>query len=542
MMKKQITLPFYIASGILILSSCSQETEQQKDLPNIVLIMADDMGYSDISCYGGEIETPNLDRLANQGVRFTEFYNGARCCPTRASLLTGLYAHQTGIGHMVGTDNDKPGHNGILNDHCLSIAQVLKQNNYRTFLTGKWHVAKEDESDKKNWPLQRGFDNVFGTIKGGGNFFNPKSLNENEKPVILSEDFYYTDAISKKAVEYIDKSLKETPKDPFFLYVAYTAPHWPLHAPDSTIEKYKGRFDKGWDVLRKERITRMKDMGIIKSGWKLTDRDPDIPSWDNAKNKEWFLRRMEVYAAQVDEMDRGIGKIIDALKENNSLDNTLIIFLSDNGGCAEEIIPEWTNFIKTLLKDTVSRQGEEIRIGNHSDIMPGKENTFQSVGLPWANLQNTPFRLYKHYVHEGGISTPLIMHWPAGFEASGELRHNPGHIIDIMATIVDVTHSEYPKEYNGKSITPMQGISLIPFVKDSSIHVDRNIYWEHEWNRALLNYPWKLVAKDQNSDWELYNLKDDRTETNNLANIEKEKVLKYSEEWKKWFYSLEVID
>jgi arylsulfatase len=392
--------------------------EMNTSKPNIVLILNDDMGFSDIGCYGGEVATPNLDRLAAGGLRFTQFYNTARCSPARASMLTGLHPHQTGIGILT-YDNGPEGYPGDLNKRCVTIAEALKENGYRTYLSGKWHISHDLVNPSDSWPKQRGFDEFYGTIIGAGSFYDPNTLTRNndniEHEAKEDDSFFYTDAISSQAVKFIEDHVREHGDKPFFQYVAYTAPHWPLHAHEEDIVKYKGRFDAGWDKLREERLARMVEMGLIDASWKLTDRDPSQPAWEDAENKEWLLRCMEVYAAQIDRMDQGIGRIIRSLEENGQLDNTLIIFLSDNGACAEDIPQSVT--ADSLVNDLMiaretTRKGEPVLLGNYPDTMPGPENTYQSYGKAWANMSNTPFRLYKHWIHEGGIATPFIAHWP----------------------------------------------------------------------------------------------------------------------------------
>lgn len=522
--------------------SCSIGTplsanESSPDRPNIVLIMADDMGFSDIGCYGGEIHTPNLDRLAEGGLRFTQFYNTARCCPTRASLLTGLYPHQAGVGHMM-SDRGLEGYRGDLNKRCVTIAEVLGRSGYATYMSGKWHVTKQvghwsgnkNLFSKHNWPCKRGFDKFYGTIHGAGSFYNPSTLTRNNTPAYVeSDDFYYTDAISDNTVKYIDDHVREKQGTPFFCYVAYTSPHWPLHALPEDIERYKGRFDSGWDNLRRERLKRMVKMGIINEKWKLTERDPSQPPWESAHHREWQLRRMEVYAAQVDCMDQGIGRIIDSLTRNGILDNTLIFFIADNGGCAEELFRRHSG----LSIPELTRKGRPVQFGNFPSKMPGPNNTYQSYGVPWANVSNTPFRLYKHWVHEGGISSPLIVHWPSGIKSMGELRRQPGHLIDIMATSLEVADAEYPVEYKGNRITPMEGKSLIPAFNDKPVHREA-IYWEHEGNRAVRVGKWKLVAKGSRGEWELYDMEADRTETVNLSEKNPERVRQMAAMWFQW--------
>ena len=513
--------------------------------PNIILIMSDDMGFSDIGCYGGEIRTPNLDGLAANGVRFTQFYNTARCCPTRASLMTGLYQHQAGVGHMM-DDKGYPSYQGDLNNRCVTIAEVLKQAGYSTYMSGKWHVTRyrRPEGPKHNWPCQRGYDRFFGTIHGAGSFYDPCSLTRDNTQIPPdSDDFYYTNAISDNAVTYIREHETD---NPFFMYVAYTATHWPMHALPEDIAKYKGRYDSGWDALRAERHKRMIEMGIVKSEWKLTPRDKAVPLWSEAKDKAWFARRMEVYAAMLDCMDQDIGHITSELKRTGRFENTLIFFLADNGGCAEEygsrgkVKPEPSKpvVLKPMAKDAlqpdmqpkVTRDGRPVRTGY--GIMPGPADTYIAYGKPWANASNTPFRLYKHWVHEGGISTPLIAHWPAHIKAQGELRHQPGHLIDIMATCVDASGATYPAEYKGHKIIPMEGRSLKPAFDNKPTEREA-IYWEHEGNRAVRQGRWKLVSRHPGG-WELYDLEADRTELNNLSETYPQKVEQLKALYESW--------
>ncbi len=513
--------------------------------PNIILIMADDMGYSDIGCYGGEIHTPNLDRLAAGGLRFTQFYNTARCCPTRASLITGLYQHQTGVGHMM-NDRGYDGYRGDLNNRCVTIAEVLKQAGYSTYMSGKWHVTRHRGPDgpKYNWPRQRGFDRFFGTIHGAGSYYDPCSLTRDNTQIPPdSDDFYYTNAISDNAVKFI----REHDSDkPFFMYVAYTAPHWPMHALPRDIAKYKGRYARGWDALRAERHERMIKIGIVKSEWKITPRDSAVPPWEQAENKQWYQRRMEVYAAMVDCLDQGIRRIVSELRKSGSFENTLIFFLADNGGCAEEygsrgpikpdllkeipLKPMDKNELQPDMQPKVTRDGRPVRTGE--GVMPGPADTYIAYGRPWANASNTPFRLYKHWVHEGGIATPLIAHWPSHINAPGELRHQPGHLIDIMATCIDVADAKYPSRYKGRKITPMEGKSLLPAFDNRPIE-RQALYWEHEGNRAIRKGRWKLVSKYPGR-WELYDIEADRTELNNLADKYPELVRELTAMYNAW--------
>ena len=507
------------------------------DRPNIVIIMADDMGYSDVGCYGGEIGTPHVDGLASGGVRFIHGYNTARCCPTRACLMTGLYPHQAGVGHMM-NDDGADGYQGDLNTRCVTIAEVLRSAGYATYMTGKWHVTKqvghwsgnETLTSKHNWPCQRGFDRFCGTITGAGSFYDPVTLVRDNTPLPSPVgDFYYTDAISDCAVDYIRTHDRSKTGRPLFLYVAYTAPHWPLHALEADIARYKGRYDAGWDALRKERLNRMVAMGIIDPKWQLTARDERVKPWEEARHKAWQARRMEVYAAQVDRMDQGIGRMMSEIEKTGMLDNTLVLFLADNGGCAEEVGPKWRGLHVTRQ----TRDGRPVRLGNNPDVMPGPEDTYQSYGVPWANASNTPFRLYKHWVHEGGISTPFIAHWPARIAARGEFRSEPVHLIDIMATCVDVAGARYPKTCRGQAIHPMEGVSLLPAF-DGNRLAERALYWEHEGNQAIRGGTWKLVARGGKGPWELYDMKADRSEINDLARRFPDRVEQMAREWTEW--------
>jgi arylsulfatase A-like enzyme len=540
-LKSVLILPLAFACGF----SCVAATKSKR--PNIVVILSDDMGFSDIGCYGSEISTPNLDRLAANGLRFTQFYNTARCCPTRASLLTGLYPHQAGVGHMT-QDSGKEGYQGELNRKCVTIAEVLRPAGYSTYAVGKWHIARNVKSDgpKYDWPLQRGFDHCYSTIQGGGSYFDPPTLTKDNTqvspladPDYKPSEFYYTDAITDHAVRFISAHEREQRNKPFFMYVAYTAAHWPLHAKTEDIAKYKGRYDGGYEPIRKARFEKAKSLGLINPAWDLS---PMWGEWNAVTNKPWEARCMEVYAAQVDCLDQGIGRIVGELKSKGLLENTLLFFLQDNGGCAELIgrSGEMTRPEKPTLDpipaDTLlfEVQAKQNRAGvptlHGPGVMPGPEDTFMSYGKAWANVSNTPFREYKHWVHEGGISTPLIVHWPEGLKARGQLCSQPGHLVDIMPTCVDVAGAAYPSERDGVKITPLEGRSLVPAFKNKTIARDA-IYWEHEGNRAVRVGKWKLVAKGPVGKWELYDMEKDRTEMHDLAAQEPKRVKRMIAKW-----------
>jgi len=478
---------------------------QPSSRPNIIVIMADDMGFSDIGCYGGEVRTPNLDRLAGGGLRFTQFYNTARCCPTRAALLTGLYNHQTGVGHMV-NDRGHPSYQGYLNDRCVTIAEALRPAGYRTLMSGKWHVGE----NRPHWPCDRGFDHYYGLISGGSNYWRldpgRKMAIDNEPHTPSGDGFYMTDAFTDHAVKFADQHAGR--QDPFFLYLAYTSPHWPLHAWPEDIERYRGKYKIGWDELRRRRHARMIEMGIVDRRWPITPRDAKVPAWESAEDKDEWDLRMAVYAAQIDRMDQGIGRLIAKLEEKRALDNTLILFLADNGGCAEE------------------------NIGGERPGLPGPADSFTSYRTPWANASNTPFRLYKHWVHEGGIASPLIAHWPSRIRKGGALTHQPGHLIDVMATCLDISGVRYPAEHKGKAVLPLEGRSLAP-VFDGRQRAAHPLYWEHEGNRAMREGKWKLVSRYP-GDWELYDLQADRTEMNNLAGKDTQRLERMKKMYETW--------
>jgi arylsulfatase len=510
------------------------------DPPNIVLIMADDMGFSDIGCYGSEIQTPHINRMAKGGLRFTQMYNCARCCPTRASLLTGLYPHQAGIGHMVG-DHGVPEYQGYLRDDCVTIAEALKADGYQTMMSGKWHVGGSyNPLAPETWspgdpghptPRQRGFDHYYGTLDGAGSYFHPHAMLEDDT-IIYPEgaetgDFYYTDAISDQAVAMID-SASERPA-PFFLYVAYTAPHWPLHALPDDIAQYQGRYHKGgWDALRTARHEEMKGMGLVSERWPISPRDEEAPPWNDVQAKDWEDMRMAVYAAQIDRMDQGIGRILATLRKLDLEENTLVVFISDNGGCAEFLREDgWSQRYATQTPD-----GKPIRTGNRADVRPGGPDTFMSYDLPWANASNAPFRLYKHWVHEGGIATPMVVQWPK-LVRQPAISHAPCHVVDLMATFLDAANVAYPTSRGDVTVTPLEGESLLPVLEGEPWQRERPIYWEHEGNRAVRDGRWKLVSKYPGS-WELYDMVEDRTELNDLGHANKPQTDKMAAAYEAW--------
>lgn len=527
--------------------------------PNIVLILCDDMGFSDLGCYGGELRTPHLDRLAAGGIRFTQFYNTARCCPSRASLLSGLHPHQTGVGGMVNSLGGPEGYEGTINNRCVTIAEVLKDAGYAASMSGKWHLSGDHIVENQSWPISRGFDRYYGIITGAADYFAPRTLmrdhNNVEREALDDPGYYITDAISENAVDHINDHFDNHSEKPLFEYVAYTAPHWPLHAPEEDIARCKGQFSKGWDILREERMERLLESGLIDPDWALSPRDSSQPAWTETVDQQWQLRRMEVYAAQIEAMDRGIGRIVDALESRGQLDNTLILFLADNGGAAEEVSVEWLK--QGWMQDLCiirhrAKNGTPVRFGNSHELVPGGEDTYSSYGVAWANLSNTPFRLYKGWVHEGGIATPFIAHWPEGTNVlPGSLHHTPWQLPDVMASIVEIAGALYPASYKGNELHPLEGKSFAPVFSDLDIGRDGPLYWEHEGKAGVRLGSMKLVrnyalnselAMDDPAAWELYDLQEDRTELRNLAGARPNRVREMLDAYLGWARRCNVMD
>jgi arylsulfatase A-like enzyme len=495
-------------------------TTYAQDKPNVIVILVDDMGWSDISSYGGEVPTPNLDKLAANGIRYSQFYNTGRCSPTRASLLTGHYPHQAGMGHLDGyVRKGTKGFQGKISENSVTMAEVLKEEGYFTALSGKWHLGQ----DKGCTPWDRGFMRSMNLARGGVYFPDQGGkrgqsklyLNGQEKELddpLFGDDWYGTYLWNDWGLKFIDEAIEED--KPFFLYLAHCTPHFPLMAPEKVIEKYRGKYMKGWDALRQERYERQVSMGLIDESWDISPRPDDTPAWESLSQaeKERYDHMMAIYAAMIETMDQSIGELVEGLEQRGELDNTLILFLSDNGGNAES--------------------GVE---GRYVGEDPGgpKSNVF--IGQCWAMLNNTPFRKYKHYVHEGGVSTPLIAHWPKGIDKklNGSIDHQPGHLIDIMTTLVDLSGADFPEQYNGHSIEPMEGISLKPSFKGKDLKRGQPIFFQHEANRGVRAGNWKLVAL-RNGPWELYNIEKDRTELNDLSKQYPEIVKELSEKHDAW--------
>jgi len=497
--------------------------------PNIVLILADDMGYSDIGCFGAEISTPNLDRLATGGARLTQMYNCARCCPSRAALLTGCHPHQVGVGHMT-SDHGRPGYQGFLNDTSTTIAEALRPAGYRTYMAGKWHVGGTyDLLRPDTWrpgapgyplPIQRGFDRHWGTLAGAGSYFNPPTLVDGDRFVEAEGDeFYYTDAIGGRAAAMAAEGLALGA--PFFLYAAFTAPHWPLHAAPEDIARYEGVYRGGWEALRTSRHETAKGLGLLSDRWPISPRDGRSPAWTDlpAERREWEAYRMAVYAAQITALDRAIGRILQPIAAAGAMEDTLVVFVSDNGGCAEFLSEDGTDQYRLL-----TREGGAVRVGNVQGLAPGPADTFMSYDLPWANASNAPFRLYKHWVHEGGISSPAVISWPAAIPA-GAVVHDPAHFTDVLPTFLDAARHPAPEGVEGES--------LMPLLRGGRWERTRPIFWEHEGNRAVRAGQWKLVSRHPGP-WELYNMEEDRTEGRDLAAGDAARAAAMAAEYAEW--------
>jgi arylsulfatase A-like enzyme len=528
-------LPWLVGLLVMIVTSGGAASIHAADAPkpNILLLLADDLGYSDIGCYGGEIRTPNLDALAKNGLRFRQFYNATRCCPTRASLLTGLYPHQAGVGNMTG-DDGVPGYRGFPTPNTRTLAEVLKSAGYHTSMVGKWHLG----GPRRPKPTDRGFDEFYGMLGGFNSCFQedpfytrwPEGRKKRDYP---GDSFYSSDAFGDYALDFLALARKE--KKPFFQYLAFNAPHFPLHARPDDIKKYAATYTTGWDRVREQRHAKQLEIGLFPKGTSLSPRSPyttrgdflrsgENPAWDSldADRRADLARRMAIFAAMVECMDRNIGRVVADLKRNGELDNTLVLFLSDNGACAE-----WDpfGFDESSGPKNILHRGEAL-------AAMGGPKSYHSYGSGWANAGNTPFRLYKHDCHEGGIRTPFLVHWPKGFAARGEFRDQVAHIVDVMATCVDVSGAQYPAKAGDTAITPMAGVSLKPALANRPL--DREfLAWEHERNRAIRSGRWKLVAKAGGA-WELYDVEADPIELTDLAARHPETVKELSAKWNGW--------
>ena len=512
--------------------------------PNIILVLVDDMGFSDLGCMGSEIRTPNIDGIAARGAALTSMYNAARCCPTRSALLTGLYPHKAGVGHM-GTNLGTPAYQGYLRDDTATIAEALRPAGYRTLMAGKWHVGGDYWATRVAiWtvgspgfptPRQRGFDRYYGMIDGVTHYYSPWYIMEDDRKVEVSPTgFYFTDAITDKAIGMIEDSVRD--QKPFFLYLAHAAPHWPLHAPEEDIARYDGAYTKGWDALRGARHEEMRARKVLQHDWTMSPRDPEVGAWSDTPSKSWEAQRMAVYAAQIDRLDQQIGRVFDTLRRLGQFDDTLVLFFSDNGGCAEPMRAEgWGKFYPSVTND-----GRKITIGNRTDVRPGGPESFMSYDQPWANVSNTPFRFFKHFIHEGGISTPLLAQWPANLRAQG-IVHSPCHVTDILPTILEAAGAHFPTELGGHALQRPDGESLMPLLSGKPWFRQQPLFWEHEGNAAARVGNLKLVRRF-NKPWELYDMETDRTELHDLAAGNALLVRRLESQYQRWADSVGVID
>ncbi|MES2459605.1 MAG: arylsulfatase [Armatimonadota bacterium] len=495
---------FLLLLWLICIAAAANAAPQAARKPNILIILADDMGYSDIRCYGGEVETPNLDNLARNGLRFTQFYNTARCWPSRAALLTGYYAQQVRRDALPGVSPS--GVRGVRPEWARMLPDLLKSQGYRSYHSGKWHLD--------GLPLENGFDHSY-YVEDTDRYFGPQKHFEDDKPLpIPAKDsgYYATTVMADHAIKYLKEHHERYRDKPFFQYLAFTSPHFPLQALPQDIAKYRERFAGGWDCLRQERLQRMTALGIVNT--ELSARASEVPAWDSlgaVEKKEW-QQRMAVHAAMIDRMDREIGRVLAQLKSTGDIDNTVVFFLSDNGASAEKLV-----------------RGD----GNDSAASPGSAASFLCLEPGWANLANAPLRYTKMFVHEGGISTPLIVHWPKGIRAQGELRHTPGHLIDIAPTILSLVGMPVPEKANGTARPPIPGRSLVPSLTRNEPISRDDLWWFHEGNRAIRVGDWKLVSAGADAPWELYNLRTDRSERHDLASKYPATVRNLAQKWGK---------
>lgn len=505
-----------VAAGALGIAGSARAEERP---PNVLIIFADDLGFSDLGCYGGDIETPNLDRLAAGGLRFSQFYNTARCWPSRASLMTGLYPHQARMAMNFGPEAPSA-YSGIVPRAARMIPELLAERGYRSYHSGKWHLAGRAPDPKTTLPMARGFAHSY-NVNGHNNFFFPGQCVDDDRPVEdFPPDFYLTDEITDQMIDDLREHASQHPDQPFFGYLAYTAPHFPLHARAEDVAHYLGRFRDGWDAMRERRLARLKANGLVTCD--LSPRDPDARPWEELTDEEQVAwdARMAVHAAMVTCMDRGIGRVLDQVAAMGATDNTLVLFLSDNGASAEFIV-----------------RGE----GDDPAAAPGSRKSFKCLEVGWANAANTPLRMHKIWTHEGGISTPLIACWPKGIAARGEVRHDVGHLIDILPTVIDLAGIKAPAEFEGEKTTPLPGRSLAPIFRGEQVAAPDFLFWEHQGNRALREGDWKVV-REFGGPWELYHLARDRSETRNLVEAYPDLAARLISKWQAFADETGVVD
>jgi arylsulfatase len=513
----RLLLGLLVAVGV---SAAARGEDARPPRPNIVVVLVDDVGFSDLGCYGGEIPTPHLDRLAARGLRFTQFYNTARCSTTRAALLTGLYPHQAGMGWLDNkVDPASRGFHGRLLPRCVTIAEVLRDAGYFTAMTGKWHLGQQHGTPPWSRGFMRSLNARFGEVYFPKEDDRPGTkmlyLDGRELPKDspeLGADWYSTDLFTEWGLKFVDEA--RAARKPFFLYIAQGAAHFPLRAPADVIARYRGQYMEGWDVLRERRHARQKELGIVAPHWPLAPRPAEVAAWGalDRGQQDRFDQMMATYAAMIDRIDHAMGTLVTGLEQRGEFDNTLILFLHDNGGNAEG------------GPDGTTRGGPI-----------GSPQSYVLLGMSWATLNNTPFARFKHFTHEGGISTPLIAHWPGGIPASrrGALEHQPGHLVDVMATCLDVAGTTYPRRFQDREIEPLQGVSLRPAFAGQPIGRAEPIFWEHEGNKAVRDGRWKLVQRHKQP-WQLFDMDADRTEQHDLIATHPDVAARLETAWCAW--------
>lgn len=517
----------YIACVLVVGCASPPEVPER---PHVVVILVDDMGYSDLGSYGSEIQTPHLDALAQQGLQFTEFYNTAKCSPTRAALLTGHYAHTAGMGGNIASlrrPEPPPGpYQGYLSRRTPTLAEILKADGYSTYMVGKWHVGERPH----HWPLRRGFERYFGLISGASSYYELITDQPRQRVMVYdstrwnppADGFYMTDAFADSAVAFVNAHAARPTDDPFFLYLAFTAPHWPLHAPAETIAQYEGRYLDGWEATHRARVARMQAEGLMPENLAGITRPASLPEWErlSAEDRAVWARRMQIHAAMVQRMDEGVGRLVEALRAHDALDNTLLFFLSDNGASAE---------------DVTGRKLHDASVPN------GAKGSYDAFREPWAWVSVAPLKRYKLNLEEGGIRTPLIVHWPDGMAASGSRTETPGHLIDLTATILDVTGTTYPlQSASGEATMPLPGASLRPLFTEPTTTFERTLFWEYNRHRAVRAGSMKALYRNDTQTWALYDLTADPTESTDLATLQRQQLDTLVARWQTWASSVGV--
>jgi arylsulfatase len=519
--------------------------EAPRDAPNVIVVLVDDLGFADLGCYGSEIDTPNVDALAARGVRFTNFHSTPMCSPTRSALLTGLNSHRAGLGTVAHVDPGFPGYAEELTDDASTLAEILRAEGYATLMVGKWHLAKDSDcnaaGNQQSWPCQRGFDRFYGILDAFTNLHHPHRIVEDNHLVEVDrypDGYYFTDDLTDRAISMIRERKASNPAKPFFLYFAHGAVHAPLHAKPDDIAKYRGRYDAGWDHVREERFARQQELGIVEGDTLLaprnTERNHEVEAWDDLtdRERELFARHMEVYAGMVDSVDQSVGRLVAALDELDELDNTVIVFTSDNGASREgEMVGTTSYYVHLLSGDDVDADHARL------DLIGGPQTT-PHYPRGWAMAGNTPFRLYKINTHAGGHSVPFVVSWPAGLDDAGTLRRQYGHVTDVLPTVLDIVGAERPPSRNGKESPPLVGTTMLPLLRDAatpSAHTEQLYemnghrgYYRDGWEVVTLHQPFTKFTEEE---WELYDLGADPTELADLAAAQPARLRELAQAW-----------